>query len=187
MRRKKRPIFPSFEKFTANFLEALNNYYAEPLIPFILEDEDRGKRCAALLWSCVNGSAAHLTGTSVKWTTYWDSEFKAAIRGIDAMLNICANLKPLRHAKSMEELRGELLERRGKLMTLPSKEMGRDHNWAFVLRAKENLESLLCQPLTYATLAALLNAAYEASGQAQRSYSSAAISSALKRLSRRLA
>lgn len=72
-------------------------------------------------------------------------------------------------------------------MVLPSKKMGRDHNWSLVLHTKESLESFLCQSLPYATLAALLNAAYVASGQVQRSYSPAAISSALKRLSRHLA
>ena len=188
MRKKKRPAPPSFEKFTTDFPKALQNYSAEPLISFILKDQTRGKRCAALLWPCVNGSSASLVEISEKWIAKRDSQLTTAIRGKDAEIEINMNItsNPLR-AKSLSRNRRDLLEQQGKLLALPSKKMGRDHNWSLVLHTKESLESFLCQSLPYATLAALLNTAYVESGQALRSYTSAAISSALKRLSRYLA
>src|SRR6266849_5342562 len=187
-KRANSPVLPSFEKFRTDFLRVLKDHYAaESLIPIILKDKVLSKQCAALLWPCVNNSSAHLAEISKKWWAYWDSELKVAIRGAKALENIYTKFdsKP-RRVKFMNKLRWDLFVKQRKLIALPSKALGRDRDWTSVLRAKDNLESLICKPLPYPTLAALLNAAYVASGQKNKEHTAQAIRMALTRLSRRL-
>jgi len=187
-KRSNRTALPSFEKFRTDFLDVLKDHYAaEPLIPNILKDKALSKQCAALLWPCVNNSSAHLTEISKKWCAYWDSKLKVAIRGAEAAANIYAGLvNQPEQVESMRTLRNDLLERRRRLTTLPSKKRGQKQDWTIVLYAKDNLESLVCRPLPDPTLAALLNAAYVASGQKNREHTAQAIGMALTRLRRRL-
>jgi hypothetical protein len=178
---------PSFEEFHTRFVRVLKNHYtAEPLIPDIVKDEVLGMRCADLLWLCVNDSFTRLAEISKKWCTHWDSAFNTAIRGTEIMAEIYTTFdrKP-HHVEYINNLRRDLLEKQRKLTALRPKSLGRDRDWSSVLFAKDNLESLLGSPLPGATLAALLNAAYKATGRETKDLTVDAIGMALTRLNRR--
>lgn len=185
-KRSNSPALPSFEKFRTDFLGVLKGHYAaESLIPNILKDKALSKQCAALLWPCVNNSSARLVDISKKWNAYWDAELKVAIRGAEAAKNIYANLANCpEQAKSMRMLRNDLLEIKQGRTILPSKKLGQKQDWTVVLYAKDKLQALIGSPLPDAMLAALLNAAYLASGQ-DKEHTAQAIGVALTRLSSR--
>jgi hypothetical protein len=186
-RKPTKAALPSFEEFHTRFLHVLKNHYtAEPLISDILKDGVLGKRCADLFWLCVNDSFERLAETSKKWCAHWDSEFNAAIRGVEAMTEIYTTFdrKPC-HVEYMNEVRRDLLEKQRKLTALRPKSLGRDRDWSAVLFAKDNLEFLLDSPPPGATLAALLNAAYKATGRETKNLTVEAIGMALTRLNRR--
>jgi hypothetical protein len=180
----------SFDVFRKQFPQSLRNQRvlgSRRLILRILKDETLRNECAYLVWLCVDNSRTHPTEVSKKWCAYWNSEFEAAIRGAKAVANIYTELvSNPRCVKSMDKLRDALLERRRKLMRLPSKMLGRDRDWTPVLYAKNKLESLLGEPLPDLTLAALLNAAYATCGQKQQEFKANAVRMALIRLRGRL-
>jgi hypothetical protein len=186
-KRSNRTALPSFEKFRTAFLGVLKDHYAaEPLIPNILKDKAVGEQCAGILWPCVDPNA-NFPEISKNWRASWNPKFEDAIRGVEAAVTIYTifDRKPLR-VRFLNKLRDELLKKQQRRTTLPSKALGRDRDWTSVLHAKDSLESLLCTPLPDPALAALLNAAYVASGQENKEYTAQAIRMALTRLSRRL-
>jgi hypothetical protein len=175
------------KKFIADFPKALRSYIAEPLIPFILKDEARGKGCAALLWPCINGSSAGYVALSAKWTARWDSRLQDAITGAEAEIDIFTNMinDPSRVKDAQNRLR-DYVETQEMRKALPAKKLGTNQDWTIVQHTKESLESLLCKSLSLGTLAALLNAAFTASGRSDRTCSADSIGRALRRLRSRI-
>lgn len=179
---KKKPL-PSFEEYRREFLRVLDQQYRkEPLVPRILGNSNLSQQSAALLWEFVNGSSDRLVHLSKRWTAYRDSQFRAAIRGVEAV----ANLYPCR-ARSMSKIKSDLLRDQQKLTSLPLKARGR-HDWPLLLNIRGKLESDLGVHLPDATLTALVNAAFVASGHEEKKFDSVnAVRNALARLSTRLA
>lgn len=179
----KKKSLPSFEEYREEFMRVLDQQYQkEPLITRILGDSALSQQSALLLWEFANGSSDRLVRHSRRWTAYRDSQFRAAIRGVEAV----ANLYP-RRAHSMSKIKSELLRDQRKLTSLPAKARGR-HDWPLLLHIKDKLESALGCRLPDATLTALLNAAFVASGQQEKKFDTVnAVRNALARLSARLA
>jgi hypothetical protein len=193
-KRPRIPVLPSFADFRTRFLHELKSRHkTKPHVWKILNDQALSKRCASLLWPCVNGSTTKFVAMSKKWCRDWDTEIEAAlveVQNLKAVVNVYTHLdNQPRYVELLAALRSDLQAKRGKRTVLKTKLLGRDLDWTPVLHAKEALETL--EPffdgrLPDATLAALLNAARAAAGQKGRTYTAASIHLALKRLQARL-
>jgi hypothetical protein len=170
-RMRKKVRFPSLADFRVRFLRILASFYsADSVIAAIRQRAALSEQCATLLWFSAKDSPVRLAlgSQTERHRVFFTSVLQDALRYEKAVEFIYTEMDAKPHfVESLGWLRSDLLL---KLQAVerafpPPKSHGRDRDWSVVLYAKTQLESLLQQPISDATMADLLSAADEAAGR----------------------
>jgi hypothetical protein len=168
---RKQARFPTLADFRVRFLRILDSFYsADRIIAAIRQRPSRSEQCAALLWFAAKGSPVRLAlgSQTERHRAFFTSVLQDALRCAKAVEFVYTEMDSRPHfVESLGWLRSDLLL---KLQAVersfpPTKSHGRDRDWAVVLYAKTQLESLLQQSIPDATMADLLSAADDAAGR----------------------
>jgi hypothetical protein len=136
-------------------------------IASVLSDELLSQRCATRIRSYVDKGA----------TNWWYRQSKArgakhkkrleiATVGLRTAIALCENRGDQESASSLARLTDQFsLELRRCKQAFATKRHGRDRDHSFLLECHSFLQKELGRPVTYVTLATLVNAGYEADGK----------------------
>jgi hypothetical protein len=156
------------KKWNGRFLAILKRDYTnlDASVSAILHDERLSQRCATKIRSYVD------KGVTIWW--YEQSKargakikemLKLAIGGLRAAIVLCAIRGDQESASSLGKLAEEFSLQLGRCnQAFATKPHGRDRDHSFLLECHSFLQKELGQPVTYVTLANLVNAGYEADG-----------------------